>query len=117
MRLGRPFLAGDAAHIVPPTGAEGLNVALSDVFYPSRTMATFYASDRTDHQESCSTAALRRGRNAVRLSWRLTNLLHRFPHDALFDQSMRETELRHLARSTHAQASLAEQYAGLPIET
>jgi p-hydroxybenzoate 3-monooxygenase len=116
MRYGRLFLAGDAAHIVPPTGAKGLNLAISDVFYLSRALFGFYANGRTDYLESYSAMALRRVWNAVRLSWWLTNLLHRFPQDTPFDQRMRETELDYLARSTHAQASLAEQYAGLPFE-
>jgi p-hydroxybenzoate 3-monooxygenase len=116
MQYGRLFLAGDAAHIVPPTGAKGLNLAVSDVFYLSRALFRFYANHRTDYLESYSAMALRRVWHAVRLSWWLTNLLHRFPQDTPFDQRMRETELDYLARSTHAQASLAEQYAGLPFE-
>ncbi len=116
MRYGRLFLAGDAAHIVPPTGAKGLNLAVSDVFYLSRALFGFYANGRTDYLESYSATALRRVWNAVRLSWWMTNLLHRFPQDTPFDQRMRETELDYLTRSTHAQASLAEQYAGLPFE-
>lgn len=116
MRYGRMFVAGDAAHIVPPTGAKGLNLAISDVFYLSRALSRFYASDRTDYLHSYSVTALRRVWNAVRLSWWLTNLLHRCPDDTPFDQRMRETELGCRARSTHAQASLAEQYAGLPFE-
>lgn len=116
MRYGRLFLAGDAAHIVPPTGAKGLNLAISDVFYLSRALSRFYSTARSDYLESYPAMALRRVWNAVRLSWWLTNLLHRFPHDTPFDQRMRETELGYLAGSTHAQASLAEQYAGLPFE-
>jgi p-hydroxybenzoate 3-monooxygenase len=116
MQYGRLFLAGDAAHIVPPTGAKGLNLAISDVFYLSRALAWFYAKDRTDCLESYSATALRRVWNSVRLSWWLTNLLHRFPDDTAFDQRIRENELDYLARSDHAQASLAEQYAGLPFE-
>ena len=116
MRYGRLFLAGDAAHIVPPTGAKGLNLAISDVFYLSRALSRFYAHGRADDLDNYSTTTLRRVWNALRLSWWLTNLLHRFPHETPFDQRMRETELGYLARSTHAQASLAEQYAGLPFE-
>lgn len=116
MRYGRLFLAGDAAHIVPPTGAKGLNLAISDVFYLSRALSRFYADDRTDYLDNYSAMALRRVWNAVRLSWWLTNLLHRFPHDTPFDQRMRETELGYLAQSMYAEASLAEQYAGLPFE-
>jgi p-hydroxybenzoate 3-monooxygenase len=116
MRYGRLFLAGDAAHIVPPTGAKGLNLAISDVFYLSRALSRFYANGRADDLDNYSVTALRRVWSAVRLSWWLTNLLHRFPHETPFDQRMRETELGYLTRSTHAQASLAEQYAGLPFE-
>jgi p-hydroxybenzoate 3-monooxygenase len=116
MQYGRVFLAGDAAHIVPPTGAKGLNLAISDVFYLSRALAWFYANDRADYLESYSSLALRRVWNSVRLSWWLTNLLHRFPNDTAFDQRIRENELDYLAKSEPAQASLAEQYAGLPFE-
>jgi p-hydroxybenzoate 3-monooxygenase len=116
MRYGRLFLAGDAAHIVPPTGAKGVNLAISDVFYLSRALSRFYGDAHSDYLECYSAMAPRRVWSAVRLSWWLTNLLHRFPHDTPFDQRMRETELGDLARSTHAQASLAEQYAGLTFE-
>ena len=116
MRYGRLFLAGDAAHIVPPTGAKGLNLAISDVFYLSRALSRFYANGRADDLDNYSAMALRRVWSAVRLSWWLTKLLHRFPHETPFDQRMRETELGYLTQSTHAQASLAEQYAGLPFE-
>ncbi len=116
MRYGRLFLAGDAAHIVPPTGAKGLNLAVSDVYYLSRAFIEVYREDRTRYLESYSTMALRRVWSAERLSWWLTNLLHRFPNDTPFDERIRENQLDYLAASKRAQASLAEQYAGLPFE-
>jgi p-hydroxybenzoate 3-monooxygenase len=117
MRHGRLFLCGDAAHIVPPTGAKGLNLAASDVFYLGRALAAWYGSGRTDLIDGYSATALRRVWSSVRTSWYLTNLLHRFPGASEFDQRAQETELDYLKASAHAQASLAEQYAGMPFET
>ncbi|MEZ5652915.1 MAG: 4-hydroxybenzoate 3-monooxygenase [Burkholderiaceae bacterium] len=116
MRHGRLFLAGDAAHIVPPTGAKGLNLAVSDVWYLARSFASFYERDDAGYLETYSDMALRRVWGAMRLSWWLTNLLHRFPDETEFDQRMKENELDHLRGSTRAQAALAEQYVGLPFE-
>jgi p-hydroxybenzoate 3-monooxygenase len=116
MRHGRLFLAGDAAHIVPPTGAKGLNLAVSDVFYLARALATFYSEGSSALLDSYSDMALRRVWSAVRISWYLTNLLHRFPGASDFDQRAQEHELQCLRSSHHAQAALAEQYAGLPLE-
>ena len=117
MQYGRLFLCGDAAHIVPPTGAKGLNLAVSDVFYLSRALATFYGQGNTQLIDGYSAMALRRVWSSVRTSWYLTNLLHRFPEATAFDQRAQEAELDHLKSSAHAQASLAEQYAGMPFET
>jgi p-hydroxybenzoate 3-monooxygenase len=116
MQYGRLFLAGDAAHIVPPTGAKGLNLAISDVFYLSRGLIEFYKSGRTKYLDSYSGTALRRVWGSARLSWWLTMLLHRFPNETPFEQRMRESQFDYLASSEHAQASLAEQFAGLPFE-
>jgi p-hydroxybenzoate 3-monooxygenase len=116
MRYGRLFLAGDAAHIVPPTGAKGLNLAVSDVFYLSRALVEAYKSGKTRYLDCYSDMALRRVWGAARLSWWLTNLLHRFPDESPFDERTRESQFEYLATSEHAQASLAEQYAGLPFE-
>ncbi|MGF7135848.1 p-hydroxybenzoate 3-monooxygenase [Paraburkholderia sp. EB58] len=116
MSHGRLFLAGDAAHIVPPTGAKGLNLAVSDVFYLSRAMAAFYERGSTSLLDGYSAMALRRVWSSVRTSWYLTNLLHRFPAASEFDQRAQEYELTYLKSSHHAQAALAEQYAGLPFE-
>ena len=116
MRHGRLFLAGDAAHIVPPTGAKGLNLAVSDVFYLSRALAAFYHRGSSALLDRYSDMALRRVWSSVRISWYLTNLLHRFPNASDFDQRAQEFELDFLKSSHHAQAALAEQYAGRPFE-
>ena len=116
MRFGRLFLAGDAAHIVPPTGAKGLNLAVSDVFYLARALAAFYAQGSAVLLDNYSETALRRVWASVRLSSYLTTLLHRFPDATEFDQRAQEVELDHLKSSHHAQVALAQQYAGLPFE-
>jgi p-hydroxybenzoate 3-monooxygenase len=116
MRYGRLFLAGDAAHIVPPTGAKGLNLAVSDVFYLSRGLIEAYRTGRNDYLDHYSEMALRRVWSSARVSWWLTMLLHRFPDEAPFEQQMRLNQFDYLHASEHAQASLAEQYAGLPFE-
>ena len=116
MRYGRLFLAGDAAHIVPPTGAKGLNLAFSDVYYLARGMVQYYKNGDDAGLEGYSETALRRVWGAERLSWYLTRLLHLFPDDNQFDQRTREDELDYVARSEAAMATLAEQYIGLPYE-
>jgi p-hydroxybenzoate 3-monooxygenase len=116
MRYGRLFLAGDAAHIVPPTGAKGLNLAVSDVFYLSRALSEVYRTGRTHYLDSYSDMALRRVWSSARVSWWLTVLLHRFPDETPFEEQMRLNQFDYLHASEHAQASLAEQYAGLPFE-
>ncbi len=116
MRYGNLFLAGDAAHIVPPTGAKGLNLAISDVHYLSSGLIGHYATGDDDVLDSYSDMALHRVWSAVRFSWWMTTLLHRFPDQTAFDQRAQETELDYLASSAHAQASVAEQYAGLPFD-
>jgi p-hydroxybenzoate 3-monooxygenase len=115
MQHGRLFLAGDAAHIVPPTGAKGLNLAVSDVYYLSRALGAHYREGRNDLLAHYSETALRRVWSSVRISWYLTNLLHRFPGASDFDQRAQEYELEYVRSSEHAQAALAEQYAGLPL--
>ncbi len=116
MRHGRLFLAGDAAHILPPTGAKGLNLAVSDVFYLARAISAFYNRGSTDLLDRYSDTALRRVWNSVRVAWYLTTLLHRFPGASDFDQRAQEYELTYLSSSYHAQVTLAEQYAGLAFE-
>jgi p-hydroxybenzoate 3-monooxygenase len=116
MRYGALYLCGDAAHIVPPTGAKGLNLAVSDVFYLSRALASWYGQGKDELLNNYSAMALRRVWSSVRTSWYLTTLLHRFPHFSEFDQKAQEHELDYLKNSRFAQAALAEQYAGLPFE-
>jgi p-hydroxybenzoate 3-monooxygenase len=115
MQYGRLFLAGDAAHIVPPTGAKGLNLAFSDVYYLSRALAAFYRDGERSLLESYSNTALRRVWGAIRLSWWLTTLLHVFPDETPFDRKIRANEYAHLAGSEAAQANLAQQFVGLPL--
>jgi p-hydroxybenzoate 3-monooxygenase len=117
MRHGALFLCGDAAHIVPPTGAKGLNLAVSDVFYLSRALDRWYRRGDASLLDGYSATALRRVWNSVRTSWYLTTLLHRFPDTSEFDQKAQEYELDYLKNSERAQAALAEQYAGLPLES
>ena len=116
MRHGNLFLAGDAAHIVPPTGAKGLNLAVSDVYYLSRALTHHYQNRDDYYLDAYSDMALRRVWGAVRFSWWLTNLLHRFPDTSDFDQRAQEAELDYIASSDTAQAAMCEQYAGLPFE-
>jgi p-hydroxybenzoate 3-monooxygenase len=116
MRYGRLFLAGDAAHIVPPTGAKGLNLAISDVFYLQRALAAHFRNSDDRYLESYSDMALRRVWAAERFSWQLTKLMHVFPDDDDFETRIKLSEFDHLHRSKHAAAVVAEQYAGLPFE-
>jgi p-hydroxybenzoate 3-monooxygenase len=115
MQHGRLFLAGDAAHIVPPTGAKGLNLAVSDVHYLSKGLIDHYTSAGDDYLAGYSKRALTRVWSAVRFSWWLTSLLHRFPDQTPFDQRTQEQELIYLSSSRAAQTALCEQYVGLPL--
>jgi len=114
MRFGSLFLAGDAAHIVPPTGAKGLNLAASDAHYLHAALAEFYADASRAGLDAYSATALARVWKAVRFSWSMTMLLHRFPETGDFEQRMQETELDYIAGSAHASAAMAENYVGLP---
>lgn len=114
MSYGNLFLAGDAAHIVPPTGAKGLNLAASDIYYLSRAFEAHYRSSDDDLLQGYSDTALKRVWGAVRFSWYLTSLLHRFPDQTSFHQRAQEVELDYIATSHHAQASICEQFVGLP---
>jgi p-hydroxybenzoate 3-monooxygenase len=116
MRYGRLFLAGDAAHIVPPTGAKGLNLAVSDVYYLCDAFRRFYSQGTMAGLDAYSDKALHRVWSSVRISWYLTNLLHRFPGASDFEQRTQELELEYLRASHHAQVALAEQYVGQPLE-
>jgi p-hydroxybenzoate 3-monooxygenase len=114
MRWGRLFLVGDAAHIVPPTGAKGLNLAASDVHYLSDALIRLYGDNDSAGIETYSTNALARVWKASRFSWWMTSTLHRFPTQTAFDQNMQEAELSYLENSRAAQTALAENYVGLP---
>jgi p-hydroxybenzoate 3-monooxygenase len=116
MRFGRLFLAGDAAHIVPPTGAKGLNLAASDIRYLSRALIRFYRNGDTDGLDGYSERCLRRVWLAERFSWWMTSILHRFPEAGEFGARIQRAELEYLVRSRAAATALAESYVGLPIE-
>ncbi len=115
MRYGRLFLAGDAAHIVPPTGAKGLNLAASDVFYLYEALLAFYRQGATRALDGYSARALHRVWQAVRFSWWMTTLLHRFPNEDAFGSRTRRAELEYLFDSLAAQRAFAENYVGLPL--
>ena len=116
MRYGRLFLAGDAAHIVPPTGAKGMNLAVADVRVLSRALSGFYSSGRTDLLASYSETCLRRVWKAQRFSWWMTSMLHRFDENDRFQHRLQIAELDYVTSSRAASASLAENYVGLPME-
>lgn len=116
MRYGRLLLAGDAAHIVPPTGAKGLNLALADVVYVTQALAEYYGSGSTDGVDTYSETALRRVWQAVRFSWWMTTTMHRFPQlDDGFDRRIQQAELDLLVGSQAAKRQFAENYVGLPL--
>jgi p-hydroxybenzoate 3-monooxygenase len=114
MRFGRLFLVGDAAHIVPPTGAKGLNLAASDAYYLWRALVEFYEERAKSGLDAYSERALARVWRAERFSWWMTSLLHRFPEASGFDQKIQRAELDVLSHSRAAQTLLAENYVGLP---
>ncbi len=114
MRWGRLFLCGDAAHIVPPTGAKGLNTAASDIHYLYHALTQFYQTGETEGIDQYSEKALSRVWKAERFSWWMTNLLHRFPHQNEFDFKMQRADLEFLRSNREAQSVLAQNYIGLP---
>lgn len=115
MRFGNLFLAGDAAHIVPPTGAKGLNLAASDVYYLHRAFRAYYQEKRTDLFERYSETCLRRVWKAIRFSWWFTSMLHRFGDDPI-NYRLQMAELDYLTTSRAGQTTIAENYVGLPFE-
>lgn len=116
LRHGRLFLAGDAAHIVPPTGAKGLNLAASDIHFLSRALIAYYRDGDEAGLTGYSQKALSRIWKAERFSWWMTNLLHTFPDDDGFSRRVRRAELDYLVSSQAAMTALAENYVGLPYE-
>lgn len=115
MRFGKLFLVGDAAHIVPPTGAKGLNLAASDVHYLFEGLRAFYLEKSTAGIDAYSVKALARIWKAERFSWSMTKMLHRFPDMEAFDQKVQEAELDYISHSHAASTALAENYVGLPF--
>jgi p-hydroxybenzoate 3-monooxygenase len=109
------FLAGDAAHIVPPTGAKGLNLAATDVKYLGDAITEFYAEKSEAGIDNYSQRCLRRIWRAERFSWWFTSLMHQFPDTGGFGQKVQEAELDYLIHSESASRSLAENYVGLPL--
>ena len=116
MQHGRLFLAGDSAHIVPPTGAKGMNLAFADVVMLSRALEAFYRGNKNERLENYSTTCLRRVWKAQRFSWWMTQIMHRFPHESAFDRRRQLADLDYLTGSQTAARSLAEQYVGLPLD-
>jgi p-hydroxybenzoate 3-monooxygenase len=115
MRFGRLFLAGDAAHIVPPTGAKGLNLAAGDVGLLARALAEHFVEKNDAGLDAYSTHCLRRVWRAERFSWWFTSLMHKFPETGAFGRKMQAAELDYLVHSEAASRALAENYVGLPL--
>ena len=115
MRHGSLLLCGDAAHIVPPTGAKGLNLAASDVHYAAEALTAFFRRGDNDAVIGYSAKALARVWKSERISWSLTKLMHRFPEDGPFERAMQVAELDYIASSVAAQTTIAENYVGLPV--
>ena len=115
MRFGNLFLAGDAAHIVPPTGAKGLNLAMSDVNYLFQGLRAFYQENRTDLLDLYSETCLRRVWKAIRFSWWFTSIMHKFDDDPI-NHRLQLAELDYLTGSTAGQTMIAENYVGLSFE-
>ena len=116
MQHGRLFLAGDAAHIVPPTGAKGLNLAVADVRALTRALVEFYGSGRTDLLDGYSAKCLRRVWRAEHFSWWMTTMLHHAAGEDTFQQHLQRSQLDYVVSSRAAATSLAENYVGLPFE-
>ena len=116
MRYGNMFLAGDAAHIVPPTGAKGLNLAVSDVRILSRGLIEHYTRGNDHHIDSYSAQVLARIWKVERFSWQLSTLMHQFPDHSPFEKKMQRAEFDYLMQSEAASRSIAENYVGLPLD-
>ena len=115
MQYGSLLLCGDSAHIVPPTGAKGLNLAASDVHYAAEALVAFFSKGNVDGVAGYSAKALARVWKSERFSWSLTKLMHRFPEDGPFERRMQVAELDYIASSEAAQRTIAENYVGLPV--
>jgi p-hydroxybenzoate 3-monooxygenase len=115
MSYGRLFLAGDAAHIVPPTGAKGMNLAVADVRVLALALTAFFRSGRTELLENYSATCLKRVWRAEHFSWWMTSMLHRFPNDDEFQRRLQRSQLDYVVSSRSAATSLAENYVGLPF--
>ena len=116
MQYGRLMLAGYSAHIVPPTGAKGMNLAFADVVYMSRALDDFFKRNETARIESYTQTCLRRVWKAQRFSWWMTQIMHVFPDETVFDRRRQLADLDYLTSSETAAKSLAEQYVGLPLD-
>ena len=116
MRHGRLFLAGDAAHIVPPTGAKGMNLAVADIRVLARALEAFYRGKGTALLDAYSATALRRTWKAQRFSWWMTSMLHRFDGDDPFEHKVQVAELDYICGSRAGSLALAENYVGLPMQ-
>jgi p-hydroxybenzoate 3-monooxygenase len=116
MQYGRLFLAGDSAHIVPPTGAKGLNLAVADVRALSRALASFYSTGSTAELDAYSETCLRRVWRVQHFSWWMTSMLHTFPDSDAFGQELQRSQLRYTVTSQAAATTLAENYVGLPFD-
>jgi p-hydroxybenzoate 3-monooxygenase len=115
MQYGRMFLAGDAAHIVPPTGAKGMNLALADVRVLAQAATAYFKTGKSELLDAYSATCLKRVWRAEHFSWWMTSMLHRFPSDDVFQQRLQRAQLEYVVGSTAAAASLAENYVGLPF--
>jgi p-hydroxybenzoate 3-monooxygenase len=116
MQYGKLFLAGDSAHIVPPTGAKGMNLAVADVRMLAQALTAFFKSRRTDLLDAYSATCLKRVWRAEHFSWWMTSMLHRFPADDVFQHRLQRSQLEYVVSSRAAATSLAENYVGLPFE-
>ena len=116
MRYGNLFLAGDAAHIVPPTGAKGLNLAVADIRVLARGLVARYATGNTHHIDTYSQTVLARVWKIERFSWHLSNLMHQFPDHSPFEKKMQRAEFDYLMHSEAASRTIAENYVGLPLD-